>query len=253
MVVGLATTGVGVARSLPGGEQRAGAAARTPDAPGTAAPTAAATVPPTTAAPSPTTAPPAPTTAPPAATTQPTIGSTTPPTTAPPAGPTTTTPPTAPPSTNAPVETVLVPVGVEATSSLEPSARATYGPTLAFDGRADTAWCVKEDGTGQSLTIELRGAPTVTRVGLVPGYDKIDPVGRIDRWTQNRRVTAAVWSFTSEASYEQQPDPDDRSLQVMPLAAPEDGTRVFLTITATVGQGDTCVSEIVLVGDPGTV
>ena len=250
MVVGLATAGMGVARSVPGGEQPAAAApTSTTGAPETVPPTTTAIAVPTTAAiAEPTTSLTPPTTRPPAVTTRPTDA-----TTAPPTEPPITAAPTAPPTTSAPVETVLVPLGVQATSWLEPSARATYGPMLAFDGRNDTAWCVKGDGSGESLTIELRGVPTVTRVGLVPGYDKIDPVGRVDRWTQNRRVTALVWSFTSEASYAQEPDPDDHSLQVMALPTPEDGSRVFLTITATAGGEDTCVSEVVLVGDPGTV
>ncbi len=144
----------------------------------------------------------------------------------------------------------LVPIQIKASSSLSAAAGNSYEPANVIDGRDDTAWCVADDGTGESLTIELAGVPVVTSVGILPGYAKTEGG---DRWTENRRPTFVTWSFSSEAQYDQTPDTDDRSLQLWRLPSPKDGAKVHLTIGGTTGvaDGDTCISEIALLGHPG--
>lgn len=168
---------------------------------------------------------------------------------------TTTTPPTTAESRTTVAraeqsETPLVPIQIKASSSLPSAAGNSYEPANVIDGRDDTAWCVADDGTGESLTIELTGVPVVTSVGILPGYAKTEGG---DRWTENRRPTFVTWSFSSEAQYDQTPDTDVRSLQLWRLPSPEDGAKVHLTIGGTTGvaDGDTCISEITLLGHPG--
>jgi hypothetical protein len=144
-------------------------------------------------------------------------------------------------------EMQLAPTRVGASSALASTTTSSYGPANAIDGRPETAWCVANDGTGESLTVELAGVPTVTRVGILPGYAKTEGG---DRWSENRRPTSVTWSFSSAARYDQSPNTDDRSMQVWSLPSPEQGSRIVLTIGGTTGiaNGDTCISEIALFG-----
>jgi len=51
----------------------------------------------------------------------------------------------------------------------------TYEPAKAVEGRNDTAWRCPGDTTGRTLTIDFGGPVQLTSVGLIPGYDKIEP------------------------------------------------------------------------------
>ena len=67
--------------------------------------------------------------------------------------------------------------------------RVSYAPGNVLDGQTNTAWLCKGSGVGQRLTITLPTTTDVVRVGLVPGYAKLD------RYPQNNRITRVAWVF----------------------------------------------------------
>lgn len=76
----------------------------------------------------------------------------------------------------------------------------SYEPARAFDGLASTAWRCEGDASGLGITFDF-GAPVVlTSVGLVPGYDKVDPVNGADRFLNSRRIQQARWVFDDGSS-----------------------------------------------------
>jgi hypothetical protein len=52
----------------------------------------------------------------------------------------------------------------------------TYDPVFTLDGVGETAWRCPGSAVGQQLVFDFGTAVTVASVGLVPGYDKTDPV-----------------------------------------------------------------------------
>ena len=101
----------------------------------------------------------------------------------------------------------LKPSGVSASGVLTPSIDSqgntiTYEPAQAIDGASDTAWRVSGDGIGQWLQLDFASPVGVTRVGLIPGYDKVDPFDGTDRFAQNRVVRRARLEFSDGTSFE---------------------------------------------------
>ena len=118
-----------------------------------------------------------------------------------PEGPSPTTlPPDSTPPTAPPTAVDLVVAGVAVPSTSEPTSDGCGDP-VTFDAahlvdRADaTAWRMDGDGTGATLTLTLEGNRRVLSVGLVPGFDRVDPCAGTDRFAQNRRVTQVTWEF----------------------------------------------------------
>lgn len=60
----------------------------------------------------------------------------------------------------------------------------SYEPEKAVDGKRETAWHVAGNGKGQWLLLEYEKPTKVSRVGLVPGYDRIDSCDGLDRFYQ---------------------------------------------------------------------
>ena len=124
----------------------------------------------------------------------------------------------------------------------------SYQPGLAVDGTNDTAWMVEGDGTGQSIRLSLAGLSVITRVGLVPGYDKFDPCTGSERFDELRRITAVRWAFDDGLTIDQTVEPIPEMQEIrLPRAAVT--ASVTMTVLETVGPGDqnldnTAVSEI---------
>ncbi len=59
-------------------------------------------------------------------------------------------------------------------SVLPPSGGITYGPANLADGNPSTAWCVKGNGTGETITIRMEGGPPFRRLLINNGYAKSD-------------------------------------------------------------------------------
>lgn len=71
----------------------------------------------------------------------------------------------------------------------------SYDPTKAVDGQTDTAWRVQGSAGGEWIELSFREPIQVTEVGLVAGFDKIDPCDGTDRFFQGRIVRKARLEF----------------------------------------------------------
>ena len=55
-------------------------------------------------------------------------------------------------------------------------------------------WRVAGDGTEQWLELDFASEVSVQSIGIIPGYDKIDPSDNADRFAQNRAHVRRVLS-----------------------------------------------------------
>ena len=112
----------------------------------------------------------------------------------------TTLPPDSTPPTAPPTAVDLMVDGVTVPSTSEPTSDAC-GEPVAFDasrlvdGADATAWRMDGDGTGKTLTLTFEGTRRVLSVGLIPGFDHVDPCDGTDRFAQNRRISQVTWEF----------------------------------------------------------
>ncbi len=130
-----------------------------------------------------------------------------------------------------------------------------YWTANAVDGRRDTAWAEGAPGNGEGEWLEIRlpGTYQLTRVELIPGFDKVRADAYGDRWTLNNRVTAARLEFDHGSSTHVNFDANLRDFQGVNLRPPIRTQSVRITITGT-KRGtkqdwhDACVSEVRLYG-----
>jgi serine/threonine protein kinase len=80
--------------------------------------------------------------------------------------------------------------------------RVTYEPQKAIDGQDATAWRVAGNGTGVWLELNFSQPVTISQVGIIPGYDKIDPFDGTDRFKQNYVVKEVRLVFSDGRSVE---------------------------------------------------
>lgn len=144
--------------------------------------------------------------------------------------------------------TCAAPDGVDAGG-----ATVSYDPRNVADGDPATAWRCPGGTGGQTLTLTFDGPVSVTGVGLVPGYAKVDEVDGTDRFVENRTVTRATWSFDGGGSAEQVLDRPAPRLATVTLTRPVTTRSVTLRIDET-GNPDaprdfTAVSDVVVLGD----
>jgi hypothetical protein len=151
---------------------------------------------------------------------------------------------------------------VRASGSADPGKDAqgnpiTYDPQNAVDRRNDTAWRVTGDGAGEWIELEFAGDVTVQSIGIIPGYDKIDPADNTDRFAQNRVVKVARFEFSDgsavRARFERK-----RDMQVVRLARPVRTHSIRIVIEDTYppppadegGRDFTPISEVQVQGAP---
>jgi hypothetical protein len=73
-----------------------------------------------------------------------------------------------------------------------------YGADNLFDEDPQTAWRMPGSGAGDDVVIRLARPGTITRVGLINGYAKVDRDANGDavRWyPRNRRILTVEWRF----------------------------------------------------------
>ncbi len=159
---------------------------------------------------------PAPTSAPPDATAPPATSAPAP--TAPPA-PTTAVPPA---TTAAPAPAIgngVAPASATASCQAPDSYASdgtpvTFGPGNTIDGNPATAWRCLIPATNETLTLTFAKEAKLSTVGLIPGYDKVDPVTGEDRFHENYRVKTVRWHFDDGSTADQQLQ-DSRQMQTM--------------------------------------
>ncbi len=167
-------------------------------------------------------------------------------------------PSSAPTPTTAPPYPQSVAVqGVIATATAPPAVTGcnkpvSYEPGLVADGDPTTAWRVPGDGVGHRIQLALQRPTRVLQVGLLPGYARVDPCTKVDRFPQMRRVTAVRWLFDGGSAVRQAftDDPVTQSLAVDVVT-----TTVTVEILSTTDGPEidfTPISEIRLGGVPAT-
>ena len=134
----------------------------------------------------------------------------------------------------------------------------SYGPEQAVDGVNATAWCVPGDGSGQYLELSFPTAVIVSEVGIIPGYDKIDPQTGADRFKENRKVITVRYSFSDSPPHEvttSQDVPLKALRQLITSALPQPVITTFVriepigtTLPSRPDRDYTCISEAVVIG-----
>jgi Tol biopolymer transport system component len=72
----------------------------------------------------------------------------------------------------------------------------TYEPLRAIDKQSTTAWRVPGNGRDEWLELSFDGFVQVNQIGIIPGYDKIDPFDHTDRFSQNYVVKDILILFS---------------------------------------------------------
>lgn len=115
------------------------------------------------------------------------------------------------------------------------SKTVTYEPEKVIDEFPDAAWRCPGNGVGQSLRINFQGKVTLTSIGMVPGYAKIDSADRTDRYVQNRRISTVSYTFDDGSAEQQTFDTDARNRSVQTIPLPNVSTsHVVITILSSV-------------------
>lgn len=125
----------------------------------------------------------------------------------------------------------------------------TYSPQAVLDQVVNTAWMVKGDGVGKTLTFFFEERSHVTTLGLIPGYAKLDPCSGADRFDDLRKIRRVRWSFDDGTSVEQIFDLPVASLMSIPVDVVT--SQVELTILETDAPGNdllnhTPISEVLI-------
>jgi hypothetical protein len=124
------------------------------------------------------------------------------------------------------------------------------------DGDLNTGWGAgADDGTGQSITLDLGRSMQLTRIGLTPGYLKVGPradqdCASVDAFGFNRFVTSVRYTFDDGTTLDQT---FDRAAQMQWIDVPDQETStVTITILGTDrpagADDDTILSDVQLEG-----
>jgi hypothetical protein len=125
-----------------------------------------------------------------------------------------------------------------------------YAAANLVDGDPSTAWRVEGDAEDEEIVLTLPSARTITEVGMVNGYAKVDEESGDRRYGQNRRVLTATWIFDdgTEASFELEETVEP---QVFTLDAPVETTTVRIRLDEVSDPGGrdfTAIGELSLIG-----
>ncbi|CAN5129559.1 hypothetical protein BH09ACT12_BH09ACT12_03520 [soil metagenome] len=123
-----------------------------------------------------------------------------------------------------------------------------------LDGQPDTAWRMPGDGSGQEIVFQLQSPMTITEVGLINGYAKVDP--GYDGYPANRRITRVEWVFGDGTVVAQDLSDDDLNLQDVEIddVVSDTVTLRILEVSKPAkgpsGRDYTAISDVALVGTP---
>ena len=128
-----------------------------------------------------------------------------------------------------------------------------YRPYLVVDRDPSTAWGENEfgPGVGEWICFSFPDPVVVTRIGMIPGYDKIinDEAG--DRFYRNLRVKE-VKVYFSDGTYEIASFKDERAMQYYDFKKPHETSKLKIYISKVYSEGaknqNTHISEIEIWG-----
>jgi hypothetical protein len=128
--------------------------------------------------------------------------------------------------------------------------RVTYLPGNVVDGDVATAWRAPGNGRGVTITLVFSGPVDIVKVGLIPGYAKVDPETSANRFEQDRIITEVRYLIEGLP-------PTIQHLQRQPypqyVAVNATTTQITLEIVDTTRPGGldfTAISEIYVYGLP---
>lgn len=135
------------------------------------------------------------------------------------------------------------PAGIDASGQT-----VTYEVGNLADGQHETAWRVPGNGVGTTLRAEWDTPVSLTSIGLVPGYAKVDPTDGSDRFWENRRVLAVRYHFDNgtvvDASFTESPELQPTTVQVITRTVTVEITRT----TPSPERNYTAISELAFAG-----
>jgi hypothetical protein len=108
-----------------------------------------------------------------------------------------------------------------------------YAPANTVDGKPDTTWEVAGTGVGQWIELDYKKPISVNRVGIIPGYAKIDPCDGTDRFYQLYTVRKAEIKFSDGSIVETRTFDRKPAMQFTHLPNTERTSSVRITILAT--------------------
>lgn len=127
----------------------------------------------------------------------------------------------------------------------------TYSTANLVDDDPSTAWRMEGDGTDQELTIEFDQLRSVSEVGLINGYAKVDPEREDYNWYDiNRRLVRVTWIFDDGTEITQNLD-EVAEMQVKELEAPVETQMIRLRldeVSSPGGRDYTAISEVTVSG-----
>ena len=146
----------------------------------------------------------------------------------------------------------LQPVSVRASCQADPGVDSagntiTYEPDLTLDAVPSTAWRCPGSAVGQQLVYDFGTPVTLTSVGLVPGYAKVDPVDGSNRFAENRTITAVTWRFDDGTSHRQAIGDPGPSMVSVDLPRAVSTSEVVLEIAGT--GNDAAIRDFTPVSD----
>jgi serine/threonine protein kinase len=149
----------------------------------------------------------------------------------------------------------LIREGVQVTAShTAPSATdaagnpVTYMPANMIDGNVQTAWRTPGDGHGESVSLIFDNPIHVVRIGLIPGYAKVDPQTGANRFLQDRIIKSVAYQIPGLPNTTQTFRPLPVPQFVRLRATTSRITVKIIDTTAPGGLDYTAISEIYVYG-----
>jgi hypothetical protein len=125
----------------------------------------------------------------------------------------------------------------------------SYEAAHVLDADPSTAWRAKGDGLGVTVTLTFSAPATITEVGLIPGYDKVDPTSGRNRFYQNHRVSQVRWHFDDGTVVEQRfSDQPTMQRQAVDVTSTVVTIEVVATRPCQPGFDYTPISEVSVIG-----
>lgn len=129
--------------------------------------------------------------------------------------------------------------------------RVPYPASNMLDGKRSSAYRLAGNAAGTVILFDLGASRTVTAVGLVNGYAKVD--NGTDWYPLNRRITKVEWRFADGTTLTQElvDTPDFQTMQI----SPEETAWVELRLVDVSkpgggkrGKDTTAISDVLLLG-----
>ena len=134
---------------------------------------------------------------------------------------------------------------VSATSVSPTEGTVSHAPELVSDGRAETAWNTNENGVGQSITLRVDSATTISALRIMNGYNKISDTG-VDLYYANARAKKILVEYEGGSKTFTLKDKKGK-YQKLKLGSSVTTSWVRITIKSVYAGSkydDCCISEI---------